>query len=69
MTTVVSAPHAAQAEEAQAVVHGELLPYNTSFYLIAPKEYPSHVRVYDHRATLTYLWKLCLFHLGYEVIP
>ena len=45
------------------------IAYNTSFYLIAPHEYPSHVHVYDHSGTLRYLFNLVRFHLGWEVLP
>jgi hypothetical protein len=35
-------------------VDGQAVPYNTSFYLIAPHEYPAHVHVHDHRSSLHY---------------
>ena len=47
---------------------GSEVPYNTSFYLIAPHEYPPQITVYDHRGTLRYLWNLVWFHLGFEVL-
>ena len=47
---------------------GWTVPYNTSFYLIAPHEYASHVRVHDHRGTARYLWNLVCFHLGGAVL-
>lgn len=48
---------------------GTTVPYNTSFYLIGgPAEYPSHVRVHDHRASLRYLWNLLRFHAGSDVL-
>ena len=46
----------------------ESIGYNTSFYLIAPDEYPTHVRVHDHRGTPRYIFNLVKFHLGFEVL-
>ena len=51
-----------------AGVRGSEVPYNTSFYLIAPQEFPSQITVYDHRGTLRYMWNLLWFHLGFEVL-
>lgn len=62
--TAVSDPPVAPGDGRVATV-----PYNTSFYLIGgAHDYPSHVRVHDHRSTLRYVWNLLWFHLGYEVI-
>jgi len=47
---------------------GRTIPYNTSFYLIGPSEYPEHVQTYDHRNTLLYLANIARFHLGFEVL-
>ena len=63
VTAVTDAPVAADGD-GDAIV-----PYNTSFYLLGGLcDYPSHVRVHDHRSTLRYLFNLVLFHLGYQVI-
>lgn len=46
----------------------QTVPYNTSFYLIAPQEYPPHVHVHDHRSSMRYIFNLLRFHLGCDVL-
>ena len=56
------------ASDATPTTSGGMLPFNTSFYLVARQDEPLHVRVHDHRSTIRYLCYLLCFHLGFEVL-